>query len=186
MVNFSIMGYEHFECSFDETWKEIYDTGNYLLHDPVFKWALENEGAIRWSEIGLPDPEKILKKSQRHGLTFGAAFSALTGSRRSMIFVSRDDRELSDTEMRELTHSTTAFFNSLIPPPSPTADELAMLKLFIQEELSYAQIADRLCLSLSGVKSRFLRLREKYDCKSTAGLCYKAKELNLLGVEPRG
>lgn len=183
MVNFSIMGYEHFECTFDEAWKEQYDAGNYLLEDPVFRWALSNEGEARWSEIDLPDPLQILKKSQRYGLTFGAAFSALTGARRSMVFVSRSDRELTDQEMYEVRAATSAFFNRLLPPPKPTTDELNILRLLIHEDLSYSEIADRLCISLSGVKSRFLRLREKYDCGSNASLCYKAKELNLLGVD---
>lgn len=182
MVNFSIMGYEHFECTFHDSWKEQYDSGNYLLEDPVFRWALSNEGEVRWSEIELPDPLQVLKKSQRYGLEFGAAFSALTGARRSMVFVSRADRELTDREMFEVRAATSAFFNKLRPPPLPTDDELNILRLLIHEDLSYSEIADRLCISLSGVKSRFLRLREKYDCGSNASLCYKAKELNLLGV----
>jgi len=183
MVNFSIMGYEHFECSFHDDWKAQYDRGNYLLHDPVFKWALENEGGIRWSEIRLPDDKGILVKSQRYGLRYGAAFSARTGVKRSMIFVSRHDREITNPEMQTLGIATSSFFSSLIPPPTATAEELVILRWHIQEELSYREIGKRLAITESGVKSRFKRLREKYECRSMAGLCYKAKELNLLGVE---
>lgn len=185
MVNFSIMGYEHFECSFHDKWKEQYDRENYFLHDPVFNWALKNEGAIRWSAVDLPDPLQILEKSQRYGLVYGAAFAALTGSKRSMVFVSRHDRELSDVEMRALSMTITEFFDALLPPPSLSEKELEMLRLHIQQELSYDEIAEQFSLSLSAVKTSFLRMRQKFGCKSTARLAYLAKERNLFGVEPR-
>ncbi|MFW8634934.1 autoinducer binding domain-containing protein [Cribrihabitans pelagius] len=184
MVNFSIMGYEHFECSFHEKWKEEYDGGNYFLHDPVFQWALLNEGAIRWSEVALPDPVEILEKSKRYGLAFGAAFSYQTGSKRSMVFLSRHDREVTSDEMQGLNAAVTSFFNSLLPPPSLSAKELEMLRLHVQKELTYEQIANHVGLSLSAVKSSFLRMRQKFGCKSTARLGYLAKERNLFGVEP--
>lgn len=183
MVNFSIIGYEHFECTFHDDWKEQYDAGNYLLYDPVFKWALENHGSIRWSEIDLPDSRHILVKSREYGLRYGAAISATTGKRKSMVFMSRHDREISDQELAEAKSVADRFFKSILPPPELTAKELKILKMLIQEELSYAEISERLNISLSGIKSRFRRIREKYDCKSTAALCYRAKELNLLGID---
>ena len=184
MVNFSIMGYEHFECSFHEKWKDEYDRGNYFLHDPVFQWALQNHGAIRWSEVTLPDPAQILEKSKRYGLVYGAAFSYQTGSKRSMVFLSRHDREVSDAEMQSLNVTINAFLDSLLPPPVLSEKELEMLRLHVQEEFTYDQIANRVGLSLSAVKSSFLRMRQKFGCKSTARLGYLAKERNLFGIEP--
>lgn len=184
MVNFSIMGYEHFECSFHEKWKEEYDSNNYFLHDPVFQWALQNQGAARWSDVTLPDPMQILEKSKRYGLVHGAAFSYQTGSKRSMVFLSRHDREVTSEEMQRLNVTITAFFDSLLPPPSLSKKELEMLRLHVQEEYSYVQIASHVGLSLSAVKSSFLRMRQKFGCKSTARLGYLAKERNLFGVEP--
>lgn len=184
MVNFSVMGYEHFECSFHDKWKVEYDQGQYFLSDPVFIWAIQNEGSIRWSNVEIPDPSKIMEKSKRYGIVYGATFAAKTGTKRSMVFVARKDRELTDEEMATLEDLVFRFFDSLLPPPSLSDEELEMLRLRIQKEFSYKKIGECLAKSEGTVKSAFARMRGKFGCSTTERLAFLVKERNLLGVDP--
>ena len=59
-----------------DAWIERYTQRGYMLFDPVMQWLYGNSGAIRWSEIGLPDPMGILTEAAAHGLVHGADGSA--------------------------------------------------------------------------------------------------------------
>ena len=59
-------------------WVEHYTKLGFMLHDPVIRWVYGNTGAIRWSEIELEDPMRVLDQAQTFGLRYGVAISCLS------------------------------------------------------------------------------------------------------------
>lgn len=101
--------------TYPSPWIEYYSENAFALRDPLVAWALSTEGAIRWSEIGLPDPFGIFEKGEEFGLKFGVAISVGELKSRSVVGCARGDREFSDSEIKEI-HSVVKFLHETAAP----------------------------------------------------------------------
>jgi LuxR family transcriptional regulator len=56
-------------------WVDHYTKNRYMLFDPIIRWAYSSVGALRWSDIPIDDPRRIILQAQTFGLCYGAAIS---------------------------------------------------------------------------------------------------------------
>lgn len=151
-----------------EAWVERYTQRGYMLFDPVMQWLYGNSGAIRWSEIALPDPMGILAEAAAHGLIHGVAIScASTGTegQRSFGSFARSDREFSDEEIALLAHKLRRLHEATAPPTNLTEAELEALRL-VRGGLLLKEIAGRLGVSEGAIKQRLKNAKLKLGAKT--------------------
>ena len=55
-------------------WVDHYTKNRYMLFDPIIRWAYSSVGALRWSDIPIDDPRRIILQAHTFGLRYGAAF----------------------------------------------------------------------------------------------------------------
>ena len=110
-LNVRWRGPEYLHSEFPEEWREIYESKNYFMFDPIYYWTMINTGRVRWSEVGLPDPHKISQKAAGHGLSYGATFCQKLDGTKSFLSTAHSEREFTIGEMDD----------SIIPigPPAP-------------------------------------------------------------------
>jgi len=89
--------------TYPRDWTNIYSEKGYVLTDPSVIWAVQNSGAIRWSDLTYMDDSKIFEQAAQFGIKFGCSIAVGTESSRSIAGLSRPDREFSDAELSELT-----------------------------------------------------------------------------------
>ncbi len=149
-------------------WVEHYTTHGLVVADPILKWAYGNSGVARLSELGLPDPQKVLPRAVKHGLGFGAVASIMGPNdqgRRSYGFFFRADREMSEPELQtlqELLHEVHFWREE---GKSLTAAEIQALKMQAAG-LRLKQVAAELGISESAVKARLNNAKRKLAAKT--------------------
>lgn len=151
-----------------EAWVERYTQRGYMLSDPVMQWLYGNSGAIRWSEITLPDPLGILAEAATHGLVHGVAIScASTGTdgQRSFGSFARSDREFSDDEIALLTHKLRRLHEATAPPTNLTEAELEALRM-VRGGLLLKEIAGQLGVTEGAIKQRLRNAKLKLGAKT--------------------
>ena len=72
---------EEMNC-LNQDWIEEYTQRGLFVHDPSMRWIYGNQGAIRWSELTLPDPAGRPDPSGVTTKSSAATSSALNGSPR--------------------------------------------------------------------------------------------------------
>lgn len=179
LVNYSVLGYEHFHSTYPVEWQNEYDSRHYHVLDPVMIWALFREGVCRWSETGIPDTRGVHKKAARHGIRFGGTWSRKTGSKKSVLFVARSDREFEDEELARVEDEVAPFFDTVRPQNLLSDRELDALRL-LADGATIVEIAETLNVGQSAVKERISSARKKLNCKNTAQLILRAAESGLL------
>lgn len=105
--------------AYDKDWLDAYNRDGLVMHDPTVKWAFENTGTVRWSELAASGPVDVFERAARHGLAYGLTVSVDDGGSRSMASFARSDRELTAEEteavladvkeLHRLTRDTEAF-----------------------------------------------------------------------------
>lgn len=179
VVNYNLRGYEHFETTYPERWVTQYVNKNYNAMDPALYWALTKQGVRRWSEVKLPDILRVMKKAKKYGLVYGGIWSQKTGSKRTVLFVGREDREFFDEEMETIFDEMQPFF-SAVGLNSPLTDgEIDVLEQLV-EGASTSEIAKALAMTESAVKARVSTARNKLECRTTPQLIYKVMSDGLL------
>lgn len=151
-----------------EAWVERYTQRGFMLFDPVMQWLYGHAGAVRWSEITLPDPLGILAEAAGHGLVFGAAIScASTGTegQRSFGSFARSDREFSDAEIALLALKLRGLHEATAPPTNLTEAELVALRM-VREGLLLKEIAGRLGVSEGAIKQRLKNAKLKLGART--------------------
>jgi len=151
-----------------EPWIEHYTHHGLMVHDPVIQWVYSNTGAIRWSEIRLPDPKHVLKDARQFGLHYGAAVSCADESPdcfRSFATFVRSDREFTDEELALLTCMVGRLHASRAQAPNVTSAELEALKL-VRDGYLTKEIASLLGVSEGAVKQRLRNARVKLGAKN--------------------
>lgn len=146
-----------------DAWVREYTRQRFMIFDPINHWVYASTGAIRWSEITLPDPRGVLKAATRHGLKYGIAvshFDREAGGQRSFGHFCRSDREFTDAEIAHLRAELELRHTRLAPPANLTAAELEVLRL-AKDGLRQKQIAHTLGVSEGAIKQRLKNAREK-------------------------
>lgn len=153
-----------------EAWVEHYTQQGYMLYDPVMRWIYENSGAVRWSEIALPDPRGIFRQAQRHGLRYGAAVSCApmgTEGQRSFGSFARSDREFAICEIQILEAKLRRLHEATAPPTNLTRAELEALAM-VRDGMLLKEIAGRLGVSEGAIKQRLKSAKVKLDAKTSS------------------
>ena len=165
---------------YPQSWTELYERENYLLGDPATLWALGHAGAIRWSEIEMPDPRGIFGKAGLYGLKYGAMVVTLQDGKRSYLSLARHDRELTDAELLIL-HSKIELWASLFSKArnSLTDAELDVLAQ-LAGGLKQSEAARKLKISLSTLKTRLDSAQRKLGAANALNAVVLAIRHNLI------
>jgi LuxR family transcriptional regulator len=86
---------------FPQIWVNIYSHDGLMVSDPTVIWGFRGEGHIRWSDIE-DSASCVLSRAAKHGMAFGVTFSTKIGNSHSIASFARHDRELTDSEVRDL------------------------------------------------------------------------------------
>jgi LuxR family transcriptional regulator len=151
-----------------EPWVEHYTARRYMLFDPVIRWVYGNTGSIRWSEIEMDDPRKILPQAQTFGLRYGAAIACFDGNnegQRSFGSFARSDREFSDLEIRALSAYVVRRHAEMAPPTNLTKAELEALGM-VRDGKRLKEIAHILGVSEGAVKQRLKNAKLKLGART--------------------
>ena len=167
--------------TFPPEWIEIYTQHGFMLHDPVLKWFYDNSGCVRWSEIDLPDPRKILAQAEIFGLKYGVAVSCEDddGGLRSFGTFAREDREFNTDEIRFLCDAVDALHSAAQPPANLTDAELEVLRM-MRDGLLMKQIADEIGVSLGAIKQRLKNAKSKLGARTSSQATALAIDYGLL------
>lgn len=103
-------------------WAETYAREGMVVNDPTALWGFHNTGAIRWSELDVPDPQRIMARAaDEAGLRYGVTVAMLREGTRSIASFARTDREPTEaelgmaTEMLRDLHCATRTLETLSP-----------------------------------------------------------------------
>ena len=163
--NVGFKGPEHFYTSYPDRWVHEYEAASLHFADPAVVWPLMNVGNIRWSEIKLPDIRGVFKKARCHDINYGALFSRQICNSKTIMSVSRHDRELTDAEMNSLSIQWDRISNLVEGRAGLTGKEMEVLAL-ARDGLDYKLIAAELDIGLSTVKMRVDKAKAKLGAKS--------------------
>lgn len=151
-----------------DNWVEFYTTHGLVVHDPAMKWVYGNTGAMKMSEIALPDPHQVRERAAVFGLSHGAVISVMTPSdrgRRSYGFFFRADRDFVAADLVSLRDIVTKLHSGGDAEVQLTAAEVEALKMQA-EGLRLKQIAAELGISESAVKARLNNAKRKLGAKT--------------------
>ncbi len=151
-----------------DNWVEFYTTHGLVVHDPAMKWVYANTGAVRFSEITLPDPHQVRERAAVYGLNHGAAVSMTTPAdrgRRSYGLFFRDDRNFEPSDLIELKLIVAKLHSGNDTEPVLTAAEVEALKMQ-GEGMRLKQIAFMIGISESAVKARLNNAKRKLGAKT--------------------
>lgn len=151
-----------------QNWVEFYTTHGLVVHDPAMKWVYANIGATRFSEIVLPDPQKVRERAAVYGLKHGAVISVMAPSdrgRRSYGLFFREDRDFQETDLRSLHGIVSQLHSGIDAEVVLTPAEIQALRLQ-SEGLRLKQIAAEIGISESAVKARLNNAKRKLGAKT--------------------
>jgi LuxR family transcriptional regulator, quorum-sensing system regulator SdiA len=153
-----------------DAWVEYYTRHGLVVHDPLMKWVYANQGAARWTDLDIPDPQDVRLAAQVHGLGYGAVSSAVTASergKRSYGLFFRSDRDFNDGELANLRILLETLHSGAKLERNLTANEIEALQL-LASGLRLQQIADRLSISESAVKARLNNAKVKLGARTAS------------------
>lgn len=169
----------YMRSTYPQAWQDLYASNNYALRDPLVFWGISKTGYVRWSEINLPDPFGVLTKAAEHGLIYGAVASCGKITSRTIVGVSRNDREFTDSEMREVAAIGDALHEVTEPPEDLTTAMIEALRL-VGQGYRHAAAAAELGISESAFKARLSSARERLGAQTTAEALRMAREFRLI------
>lgn len=118
---------------YPRNWVDAYSREGMVINDPTALWGFQNSGAVRWSEMGMPDPQRIMERAaQEAGLRFGFTAATQKDGSRSIASFARSDREPTDAELAqgrerlELLHCGTRTLETLSPEEHTRLREIAV------------------------------------------------------------
>ncbi|TQS73501.1 LuxR family transcriptional regulator [Rhodobacteraceae bacterium] len=165
--------------TYPDHWLKVYNAQSYLLCDPVVIWSLQQTGVIRWRDVGQPDPLNVMGHAWTHGLRYGAVASCGPVSSRSIIGISRPDREFYDTELDRLGEVAQALHQACVPAETLTNAQCDALRLIANGD-RYAAAAPSLGITESALKARLKSARVRLQARTTSEAIRKAREFRLL------
>jgi len=168
-----------YSSTYPSDWVAFYNANSYYLRDPLVFWGIGTAGTTRWSEIPLPDPFGVLKKAAAHGLLYGAVSSYGPVTSRSIVGVSRADREFSASELETLSDITARLHIEAKPPSELTKAQIEALQCIANGDRHTAAAA-KLGISESAFKARLTSARVRLEARTTSEALRKAREYRLL------
>lgn len=168
-----------YKSSYPPAWVEHYNSHSYYLRDPLVFWGVGVEGTTRWSAIPLPDPFGVMKKAAGHGLKFGAVSSYGPITSRSIVGISRSDREFTDEEMGQLKEVTIQLHIEAKPPSDLTKAQIEALQCLANGD-RHAAAAEKLGITESAFKARVQSARIRLEARTASEAIRKAREYRLL------
>ncbi|MBK5946837.1 LuxR family transcriptional regulator [Rhodobacter veldkampii DSM 11550] len=168
-----------YHSTYPEPWRKHYSDNAYYLRDPVVFWGIGLSGAIRWSEIPMPDPFGVMQQAARFGLTYGAVSSYGPITSRSIVGVARGDREFSKQELAVLTEITGRLHIAARPPSELTPAQVEALQ-FIANGDRHTAAAAKLGITESAFKARLKSARIRLEARTTSEAVRKAREYGML------
>lgn len=168
-----------YKSSYPPAWVEHYNNHSYYLRDPLVFWGVGVEGTTRWSSIPLPDPFGVMKKAAGHGLKYGAVSSYGPITSRSIVGISRSDREFDDDELGRLKELTVQLHIEAKPPSELTKAQIEALQCLANGD-RHAAAAARLGITESAFKARLQSARVRLEARTTSEAIRKAREYRLL------
>ncbi|MEE9428546.1 MAG: autoinducer binding domain-containing protein [Paracoccaceae bacterium] len=167
---------------FPQDWVDLYTKNGLMLRDPTVRWAYENSGTTRWSDLADDDSFGVLKKARQFGLRYGIVicYSSLgPKEQKSYGTFARKDREFTDSEVAILTLHLRKLHDSSTPPGNLTSAELEALRL-VKEGLRLKEIAYHLGVSEGAIKQRLAGAKRKFGAKTNAHAATMATEFRLI------
>jgi len=168
-----------YKSSYPPEWVERYNSHSYYLRDPLVFWGVGTAGTTRWSAIPLPDPFGVLKQAAAYGLKYGAVSSYGPITSRSIVGVSRGDREFSDDELAQVAELTVRLHIESKPPSELTKAQIEALQCVANGDRHTAASA-KLGISESAFKARLQSARIRLEARTTSEAVRKAREYRLL------
>lgn len=167
---------------FPPDWVAHYTKNGLMLRDPVVRWAYDNSGATRWSNLLYDDTHNVLSAARHFGLSYGAVICCSTpGSQelRSYGTFARSNREFENEELTILECHLKQLHDSTAPPGNLTDAELEALKL-VKEGMRLKEIAYQLGVSEGAIKQRLAGAKRKFGAKTNAHAATMATEYRLI------
>ena len=161
--------------TYDPEWSAKYVDEGYMMVDPLVLWGVQNEGAIRWSDLEFPDPHKVFAQAASYGAKYGVAVSIGPITSRSIGGFARADREFTDAEMQHLLEVITEIHLGTQPPKSLTPAQRAALQL-VAKGFRHAEAAAKLGISESALKARLSSARDRLSARTTSEAIQRAQE----------
>ena len=164
-----------------DKWVEHYTRHGLVVHDPLMKWVYAHQGAARWSDLEIADPQGVLRSAQSHGLGFGAVASAVSSAekgKRSYGLFFRSDRDFNDGELANLRILLETLHSGSKLERALTANEIEALKLLASG--LRLQIAEKLGISESAVKARLNNAKAKLGARTASQAASQAASRRLL------
>ncbi len=168
-----------YRSTYPKAWADHYNDNAYYLRDPLVFWGIGTAGTTRWSEIPLPDPFRVMQQAAAYGLNYGAVSSYGPITSRSIVGISRSDREFSDEELAQLTEITAQLHIAAKPPSELTQAQIEALKCVADGDRHTAAAA-KLGISESAFKARLKSARIRLEARTTSEAIRKAREYRLL------
>lgn len=154
--------------TFSPEWIEKYTIEALALFDPLRHWVLKNVGSKRWSGIGIAEPDTVMNLYRSYGCAYGVVIAIQNekrGSKRSVAYFSRHDRELYDAEIMELNMILLAAHNEQARLRLTNAQREALIMFASGKR--YKEIAYELSISESAVKARIKSAVRKLGATTT-------------------
>ncbi|MGC9370342.1 MAG: autoinducer binding domain-containing protein [Paracoccaceae bacterium] len=167
--------------AFPADWVSTYTAEGLMLHDPVMHWIHGHSGAIRWSEVDLPDPKNVLGRAAEAGLRFGVAVSCSdprTGQRSYGLFA-RTDREFTATEIRVLEGRVRRLHALSVPPANLTQAEIEALR-HVKAGKPLRAIAAELGVTEGAIKQRLKNGKDKLRARNSTQAVVRATLFGLI------
>lgn len=168
-----------YRSSYPEAWVKYYNDHSYYLRDPLVFWGIGTSGTIRWSQIPLPDPFNVMGQAAKYGLRYGAVSSYGPISSRSIVGISRADREFTDAELEKLSEITALLHIEAKPPTELTDAQIEALHCVANGD-RHAAASAKLGISESAFKARLKSARIRLEARTTSEALRKAREYRLL------
>lgn len=163
-------------------WVNFYTHQRFMMHDPIIRWIYSNVGAIRWSEIDIDDPKRVIALGQEYGLEYGVAVSCFdenSDGQRSFGTFARSDREFTDAEIARLARLVDRLHEDRAPPTNLTEAELEALRL-VKEGMRLKQMAFELGVSEGAIKQRLKNAKLKLRAATGAQAVTRASDFGLI------
>ncbi len=164
------------------TWVNHYTKLRFMLQDPVIRWIYSNTGTVRWSEIEIEDPLRVLDQAQTFGLRYGVAVSCFdenSDGQRSFGHFARSDREFEADEVAALYAYILRLHREKAPPTNLTDAELEALAM-VKDGMRLKQIAHELGVSEGAVKQRLKNAKTKLGAQTSAQAAAMVRDFGLV------
>ncbi len=169
----------YFRSTYAKVWQDEYAKNQYALRDPLVFWGISKTGRTRWSEITLPDPFGVMAKARARGLVYGVVVSCGKLTSRTIVGISRDDREFTDAEMDDVADITEGLHQVAEPPADLGAEDIEALRLMnsLGDEL---HVADSIGISEDVLRARLSSAQTRLGASTTAEAIRMAKDYRLI------